>query len=67
MVDRGDDVEFELAIGGGLEDACVDLDLFDGGAKELFEGGDDAGFLAGARGAVDKKVRKITTLGLVDR
>lgn len=48
VVDRGDNVEFELAVGGRLEDACVDFDLFYAGAVEFFQCGYDAGFLAGA-------------------
>ena len=47
VVDRGDNVEFEFAVARGLEDACVDLYLFNTGAVELLERGDDAGFLAG--------------------
>lgn len=29
MIDGGDNVEFKLAVGGGLEDAGVDFDLLD--------------------------------------
>jgi hypothetical protein len=36
VVDRGDDVELELAIAAGLEDAGIDLDLFDAGPEQLF-------------------------------
>ena len=32
VVDGGDDVEFELAVAGCLEDSSVDLDLFNTGA-----------------------------------
>lgn len=64
MVDRGHDVEFELAVAGRLEDARVDLDFLDAGAVELFEGCDDAGFLAGARGAVDEEVWEVAALCL---
>jgi hypothetical protein len=46
VVDGGDDVEFELAGGGGVEDAGVDFDLLDAGAIEGFQGGEDPGFLA---------------------
>lgn len=48
MVDGGDDVEFELAVRAGLEDARVDLYFLDAGAVEFAKGGDDACFLAGA-------------------
>lgn len=64
VVDGGDNVEFELAVRRGLEDARVDFDLFDAGAVELFEGGDDACFLACSRGAVDEQVGKVTALCL---
>lgn len=53
VVDGRDDIEFDLAIRGGLEDARVDLDLFDTGAVELLQGGDNAGLFSGARRAVD--------------
>lgn len=53
MIDRCDDVEFELAVRGGLEDARVDLDLFDAGAVQFAQGGDDAGLFAGAGGSVN--------------
>lgn len=46
MVYGGDDIEFELAVGGSLEDACVDLDLFDTRTVEFFEGCDDACLLS---------------------
>ncbi len=64
MVDGGDDVEFEFAVGGRLKDAGVDFDFFDTGAVEGAEGGDDAGFFAGAGGAVDEEVREVGGLGL---
>lgn len=48
VVDRGDDVEIELAVAGRLEDSGVDLDLFDSRTEEFLEGRDDAGFLARA-------------------
>jgi hypothetical protein len=32
VVNGGDNVEFELAVAGGLEDSRIDLDLFDTGA-----------------------------------
>lgn len=53
VIDGCDDVEFEFAVRGRLEDSRVDFDLLDAGAVEGAEGGDDTGFLAGARGAVD--------------
>ena len=48
VVDRGDDVELELAVRGGREDARVDLDLLHAGAVELAECRDYAGLFAGA-------------------
>ena len=48
VVDGGYDVEFQLAVRGRLEDPGVDFDLFDAGAVQGAEGGDDAGFFAGA-------------------
>lgn len=35
VVDRGYDVELELAVAAGLKDTRVDLDLLDTGAEEL--------------------------------
>lgn len=64
MVDGGDDVEFKFAVGGRLEDARVDFDLLDAGAVEGAEGGDHAGFFAGAGGAVDEEVGEVGGLGL---
>lgn len=48
VVDGGYDVELELSVAGGLEDARVDLYLLDAGAVEFLERGDNAGFFAGA-------------------
>lgn len=53
VIDGGDDVEFNFAVGGGLEDSGVDFDFLDAGPVEFFEGGDDAGFFPGAGGTVD--------------
>jgi hypothetical protein len=64
VVYRGDNVELELAVRRGLEDASVDLDLLDTWAIELFQGCDDAGFLAGAGGTVDEEVGEVATLCL---
>jgi hypothetical protein len=52
VVYGGDDVEFELSVRAGLEDARVDLDLLNARPEEFFEGRYDAGFLAGAGWAV---------------
>ena len=59
VVDGGDDVEFEFAAGGGLEDAGVDFDLFGAGAVEGAKGGEDAGLLAGAGRTVEEKVWEV--------
>ena len=64
VVDRGHDVEFEFFVRGRLEDARVDFDFFHTWAVQFFEGGNDAGFLAGARGAVDEEMGKIAGLCL---
>ena len=45
MVDGCHDVELEFAVGGGLEDSRVNLDLFDAGAVELFQRRDNASLL----------------------
>ena len=66
VVDGGDDVEFEFAVRGRLEDARVNFDLFDAGAVEGAEGGDYASLFAGAGGAIDEKVREVGGLGLED-
>jgi len=47
-----------------LEDSGVDFYFIDAGAEEFFEGRDDTGFFAGARGAVDEEVWKVAALGL---
>ena len=49
MIDGSDDVEFEFAVGGCLEDTGVDFDLLDARAVEGAEGGDNAGLFAGRR------------------
>lgn len=64
MVDGGYDVEFEFAATGRLEDAGVDFYLFDSGAVEFFEGGDDAGLFSCAGGAIDEEMGEIAVLGL---
>lgn len=64
MVDGSDDIEFEFAIGRGEKDARVNLNLFDAGTIECFEGADDASFLAGTGWAIDEKVREVTRLCL---
>ena len=52
MVEGADESEVEFAVGGGGEGSGVDFDFLDAGAEERAESGDDAGFFAGARGAV---------------
>ena len=64
MVYGSDDVEFEFAVRGGLEDACVDLDLFDTGAVELFECGDYARLLSCAGRTVYEEMWEVATLRL---
>lgn len=64
MVDGGYNIEIELAIRRGLEDASVNFDLFDTGAVEFFQCRYDSGFLARSGGAVDKKVWKVAALRL---
>lgn len=65
MVDAGDDVELEFAgARGGLEGASIDLDLLDTGAVEGTQRGEDAGFLAGAAGAVDEEMGEVGGGGL---
>ena len=59
MVDGGDDVEFELAGGRGLEDAGVDFDLLGARTVEGAERGEDAGLFAGAAGAVEEEVGEV--------
>lgn len=64
MVDGRDDVEFELAVAGRLEDSVVDLDFLDAGAVQFLERCDCACFLARAGGAVYQEVWKVAALGL---
>lgn len=47
-----------------MEDACVNFDLLDTRAVELFEGCDDAGFLAGAGGTIDEEMGEVAALSL---
>jgi len=54
MVDRGYNVELELAIAAGLEDARVDLDLFYSRTVKLAECGDDTCFLPCTRRTIDE-------------
>lgn len=64
MVDRGDDVELEFLVRGGLEDTRIDFDLLNSRAVEFFESCDNSGFLASARGAVNKEVGEVAGLCL---
>jgi len=65
VVNGRDNVELELAVVAGLEDARVDLYFFNTGPEELFERSDDTGFLAGARGPVNENVGEVATLRLL--
>jgi hypothetical protein len=47
-----------------LEDACVDLDLFDTGTVELFERRDDARLLSCTRRAVYEEMWEVAALCL---
>jgi hypothetical protein len=64
VVDGGDDVKLELAVGRGLEDTGVDLDLLDAGAVEFLQSGYYPRLLPGAGGSVDEDVRKVAALRL---
>ena len=64
VVDGGDDVEFELAVAGGLEDSGVDLDLFDAGAVEGAQGGEDAGLFACAGWTEEEEMGEVGRGGL---
>jgi hypothetical protein len=64
VINGGYDVELELAIRRSLEDARIDLDLFDAGPIELFESRDDAGLLACTGGAIDKEMWEVAALCL---
>ena len=64
MIDGGDDVEFESTVGGGLKDACVDLDLFDSWAEQLLKSSYDPCLFACSRWSVHEKVWEVTALGL---
>lgn len=64
MVDGGDDVELELAVGRGLKYTSIDFDFLDTWAKELLQRSNNTGFLASAGGAIDEKVREVATLRL---
>lgn len=64
MVYGGHNVEFEFAITAGLKHSRVNLDLLDTRSVELLECCNNACFLAGTRGTVDKEMWEITTLCL---
>lgn len=64
VIDRSDDVELELAVGRGLEDAGVDFDLVGAGAVEFAKKGDDTRFLACSRGSIDEEVREVAAVSL---
>lgn len=64
MVNRCDNVEFKLAIGSCLEYTGIDLDFFYARPEELFQGCDDACFLAGAGRTVNEEVGEVATLCL---
>lgn len=66
MIYGCDDVEFEFAVAGRLEDARVDLDLFHAGPVQFFQCRDYAGLLPGAGGTVDQEMREVSTLSLED-
>lgn len=64
VVDRGDDIELEFPVGGGLEDPRVDLDLLDTRAVKLLERGNNASLLTRTRWSVDQQVREVSALSL---
>jgi hypothetical protein len=64
VVYGSDDVEFELAVRRGLEDACVDLDFFDTRAVEFFQRSDDARLLSCTGGSVHEEMWKVAALCL---
>lgn len=64
MVYGCDNVEFELAVCGRLENTSVDLDLFDTRTVQLLESRNNAGLLACARRSVNEEVREVTALCL---
>lgn len=64
MVYGRDDVEFELSVCSGLENAGVDFDLLDTRAIELLERCNNASLLACARGSVYEEMGKVTALCL---
>lgn len=64
MVYGSDNVEFELAVRGSLEDTCIDFDLFNTGAIEFFEGCDDTRLLTCSRRAVYEEMGEVAALCL---
>ena len=64
MVYRGDDVEFELAVASCLENARVDFDLFDSRSIQFLECRYNSSLFACTRGAINQKMREISTLCL---
>ena len=64
MVYGCDDVELEFAVCGGLEDACIDLDLLNTGPVELLERCNNACLLARPRGSIYEEMWKVAALCL---
>lgn len=65
VVNGSYNIEFEFAIGRRLKDACVNLNLFDTGTVQFFEGCDDSRFLAGAGRSVDEEMGEVAALCLL--
>jgi hypothetical protein len=64
VVYGSDNVEFEFTVRGGLEDACIDLDLFDTGAIEFFECCNNARLLSCAGRAIYEEMWEVAALCL---
>lgn len=64
MIDGSDNVEFEFTVRGGLEDTCINLDLFDTRAVEFFESCNNARLLACAGRPVHEEMWEVAALRL---
>lgn len=64
MIYRGNNVEFEFAVRGRLEDTRVNLDFLDTGPIEFFERRNNARLLACSGRAVYEEMWEVTALRL---
>ena len=64
VVDRSDDIEFEFAVGRGLEDSGVDLDLLHSWPIQLLQRRHDPSLFPSPRGTIHEQMWKVSALRL---